>query len=125
MTEEHPTFRYEMQPRNGYLYAWVEGKMTTHEQMLKYQGDMAAAMTPDMGRRVMIDGRDADRPLIQLRAEMWTWMAETPHLRRVAIIANEERTTKRVARTAELNRMRVSGFHSIEEGEAWLLGDAE
>ena len=34
-------------------------------------------------------------------------MSEAPCLRHIAIIANEEKTTKRVARTAELNRMRV------------------
>ncbi len=125
MTAEHPPFRYQMHPRAHYLYVKVEGKLVTREQMLQYQAAMAAAMTPELGRRVMIDGRDAERPLIELRAQMWTWMAETPHLRRVAIIANEERTTQRVARTADLNRMRVAGFHSIEEGEVWLLGDLD
>jgi hypothetical protein len=82
-------------------------------------------MTPELGKRAMVDGRDADRPLIELRAEMWTWMSQAPCLSRMAIIANEERTTKRVARTAALNRMVVSGFHSIEEAERWLLGDED
>ena len=99
--------------------------MLTRDEMLAYQAAITAAMTPELGRRAMVDGRDAERPLIQLRAEMWTWMSETPSLRRIAIIANEERTTKRVARTAEINRMRVSGFHTIEEAEAWLLGDLD
>ena len=61
---------------------------------------MSDALTPEMKSRVMVDGRDAERPLIELRAEMWTWMSKK--LRRVAIIANEERTTQRVARSAEM-----------------------
>jgi hypothetical protein len=125
VTEEFPPFRYQLEPRVNYLYVKVEGKLATRAQMLAYQGDIAKAMTPELGRRAMIDGRDAERPLIQLRAEMWTWMDETPCLRRIAIVANEERTTKRVARTADMNRMRVAGFHSVQDAEEWLLGDVQ
>lgn len=120
MSEEHPSFRYRLEARDGYLYVEVEGKMTTGEQMLEYQQAIAAAMTPELGKRLIVDGRNADRPLVQLRAEMWTWMSETPCVRRIAIVANEERTTQRVARTAAMNRMVVGGFHSVEEAEAWL-----
>jgi hypothetical protein len=123
VTEEHAPFRYHLEPRGTYLYVKVEGKMTTREQMLAYRSAIASAMTPELGLRAMMDGREAERPLIELRAEMWTWMAETPCLQRIAIVANEERTTARIARTAELNRMKVAGFHTIAEAEAWLLDE--
>ena len=125
MTEEHSPFRFEVEPRDKYLSVKVTGKMMTREEMLSYQKAIADAMTPQLGKRAMVDGRDADRPLIELRAEMWTWMIQTPYIGRMAIIAEEERTTKRVARTAAMNRMVVSGFHSIEEAERWLLGDED
>ena len=114
-----------MEPRGFYLYIHVTGKLTTREQMLAYQADIAKAMTPELNKRAMVDGREAERPLIELRAEMWTWMHETPCLQRIAIIATEERTTQRVARTADINRMVVAGFHSIEEGEEWLKRDID
>lgn len=123
--EGHPPFSFQLQPRFKYLYVKVEGKMTTREQMLAYQGGIAEAMVPGLGKRLMVDGRDAERPLIELRAEMWTWMGETPHVKRIAIIANEEKTTKRVERSADVNRIRVAGFHSIEDGEEWLLRDID
>ena len=114
-------FRYQVEPRGEYLYVKVAGKLTARDEMKKYQATIAGALTPEMGARVMVDGRDADRPLIELRAEMWTWMGE--NLRRAAIVANEERTTQRVARTAQMNRMVVKGFHSVEQAEKWLLGE--
>jgi hypothetical protein len=123
VTEEHPPFRYELEPRAGYLYVKVSGKMTTREEMLGYQQAIEKAMTPECGKRAMVDGRDAERPLIELRAEMWTWMSETPCMRRIAIVANEEKTTKRVARTAAMNRMVVTGFHTVEDAEEWLLAE--
>jgi hypothetical protein len=123
VTDEHPPFRYQLEARDNYLYIKVTGKMVNREEMLRYQGAIEKAMTPELGKRAMVDGRDAERPLIQLRAEMWTWMSETPCMHRIAIVANEERTTRRVARTAEMNRMVVSGFHTVEEAEEWLLRD--
>lgn len=121
VSSEPSPFRYYLEPREQYLYVRVEGKMLTVDEMKGYQAALEAGLTPEMGARVMVDGRDADRPLIELRAKMWTWMGET--LRRAAIIANEERTKDRVARTAEMNRMVVKGFHSVEEAETWLLGE--
>ncbi len=123
MTDEHAPFRYELHDKGSYLYVKVRGKMTAREDMLAYQQAIEKAMTPELGKRAMIDGRDADRPLVELRAEMWTWMSTTSCMRRIAIVANEEKTTKRVARTAEMNRMVVSGFHSIEDAEKWLLAE--
>ncbi len=31
MSEEHPPFRYQLEPRGDYLYVRVEGKMTSRD----------------------------------------------------------------------------------------------
>ena len=115
-----PPFRFVFEPRGDYLYVRVSGKLTEREVMLAYQRGIVAALEAAFEGRIVVDGRDAERPLIQLRAEMWTWMSESSELTRIAILANEEKTTKRVKRTADLNRLRVRGFHAIDEAEAWL-----
>ena len=109
-----------MIPRGDYLYVRVSGQLVTTKQMLEHQRAIEAAMTPELEQRVIIDGRDAERPSPEIRAGMWTWMSESPALRRVAIVANEDKTKKRIKRTAEMNRMRVVGFGSLEEAEAWV-----
>ncbi len=120
MTEAHPKFHFVTEDRGDYLLVTVTGKMVEREEMLAYQKAIADAMKPEHDRRVIVDGRGAERPLIELRAEMWTWMSESGVLRRIALLANEAKTQKRIARTADINRMLVSGFPDLEDAEEWV-----
>ena len=121
MTDSYPPFQYRLEPREGYLFVEVSGKMRDREDMLRYQRDLEGALVPELGKRLMVDGRGAERPLPELRAAMWTWMSEAPCVARIAILAIEDKTTRRVKRSAEEMRIRIVPFHDEAEAEAWLL----
>ncbi|MEM9696279.1 MAG: STAS/SEC14 domain-containing protein [Myxococcota bacterium] len=108
--------------RDYYLYCWLRGTFTSEEQMLRYQRAIEAEMKPEQfRRRIMIDNREADPAPEHLRAAMWTWLSVTKSIRRMALVANSAKITRRTDRTADRNRLTIRGFNTIEEAEAWLV----
>lgn len=109
-----------IEDRGDYLYVGGEGCLSSHELRSRYQNDIEAAMRPELKGRVLFDNRGVDAGPEDVRAALWTWFTVTSSVRRAAIVAHNARVTKRVDRTAALNRLVFQGFQTIEDAEAWL-----
>lgn len=121
MTDAGPSKnRYELEDRGDYLYVGVIGTIESEAMMHAYHRDIEAAMKPHMHHRALFDTREATQAPPELRAAMWSWVSSTPVIQRAALVAHTERIQRRVERTADLNRVRLQSFGTIEEAEAWL-----
>lgn len=117
---EESTFRYEFENRGDYLFIKLAGRLDSRETMLAYQQAMAEAMTPELEHRAVVDSRASERPPMDLRAEMWTWMSESGVLKRIAVVAEQERTKQRVERSGDINRLMIHSFDTVEEAVEWV-----
>jgi SpoIIAA-like len=114
------SYRYRLEQRDGYLYVHQTGTFTTLPQLEELQVAIEAAMDAQGTYRVMFDNREATQAPEDVRAHMWTWLTTTPSVRRAALVANSPRITRRADRTADLNRVSLQAFQSIEDAETWL-----
>jgi len=115
-----PPAQYEIEPRDGYLYVALIGALGSEAKMHAYQQDIEAASKPELRRCVLFDNRQAQPSTEDIRAGIWTWASSTSAIQRAAVVAHTSRVHRRVERTAELNRVRMAAFGSIEEAERWL-----
>ena len=120
MAESSGAFELRAETRDGYVFFWQRGLMSSLEELERVQSEMSLALREAGTRLAMFDNRETSNPDAMIRAAMWTWLSE--NIDRAALIQAVPKNVRRADRTAQRNRMAFRAFEDETEAEAWLLG---
>ncbi len=109
-----------IETREDYLYARLVGTPETREALDAHLAGIEAALGPAHEGRVVFDHASAGRLAEPLRKAMWSWLVDSPFVRRAALVADTTGVQDYREPETRPGDIAIQPFESIEEAETWF-----
>lgn len=109
-----------IEAREDYLYVRLVGAIESMEALQAHQAAVEAALTTEHDGRVVFDHSGASPIDEPMRKAMWTWLNDSPIVRRAALVSDTTGIQDHRVPEKKPVDIPIQPLETIEEAETWL-----